>query len=159
MRVEVLPVPISEKGDLWALLQDYIEEMRTYDDDIERVDGVFQYQWFDHYWRENHRWPFWAIVEGTHAGFALVRREDTGEMEMAEFYIRPNYRRDGVGLAFARVLLSKYPGPWLISEYRANTAAVNFWRKVIEPYAFTEEAYIGDSGKPRLLQRLNAVDR
>ena len=154
MRVEALAVPASEKSDLWSDLQDYIDEMRAYDDDIERVGGIYEYKWFDHYWVDVKRWPFWAIVDGERAGFALLRREDSGEMEIAEFYIRPRFRRGGAGLAFARVVLAKRPGPWLISEYRANEGAVRFWRKVIEPYPFTEEAYIGDSGKARLLQRV-----
>jgi predicted acetyltransferase len=97
------------------------------------------------------------VADGARSGFALLRREETGEMEVAEFYIRPTFRRGGVGLAFARELLANYPGPWLISEYRANAAAVRFWREVVEPYAFTEEAYIGDSGKPRLLQRVTVT--
>ena len=157
MRVEAREVPLSEKADLWAELQDYIHEMRAYDDGIVAIDGVYQYQWFDHYWNGGERWAFWAIVDGERAGFALLRREDTGEMEMAEFYIRPAFRRGGFGLAFARMLTAKHPGRWLISEYRENSAAVRFWLKVIEPYAFTEEAYIGDSGKPRLLQRVTVT--
>jgi predicted acetyltransferase len=157
MRVHIRPVAISEKSDLWTDLQDYIDEMRAYDDDIERVDGVYQYTWFDYYWGDSDRWPFWAVVEGDCAGFALLRRADTGEMEIAEFYVRPRFRRGGVGLAFARALLARCPGLWLISEYRENSTAVHFWRKVIEPYAFTEEAYIGDSGKPRLLQRVTVT--
>lgn len=155
MRVDARAVAIAEKPQLWTDLQDYIREMRAYDDDIECVDGVYHYKWFDHYWTDEPRWPFWAVVDGERAGFALLRREDSGEMEVAEFYIRPRFRRGGIGLAFARGLLARYPGPWLISEYRSNTGAVHFWRRVIESYAFTEEAYIGDSGKPRLLQRVS----
>ena len=154
MRVEARTVSASEKSDLWSDLQDYIDEMRAYDDDIERVDGAYQYKWFDHYWVDEKRWPFWALADGARAGFALLRRAENGEMEIAEFYIRPRFRRGGVGLAFARVLLARHPGPWLISEYRANAGAVHFWRRVIEPYAYSEEAYVGDSGKPRLLQRV-----
>jgi predicted acetyltransferase len=157
MRVEVRSIPVSEKGDLWTDLQEYIEEMRAFDESIERVGGVYQYKWFDHYWNGGERWPFWAIVDAEHVGFALLRREESGEMEVAEFYIRPRFRRGGVGLSFARALLAKYRGRWLISEYRENSTAVHFWRKVIEPYAFTEEAYIGDSGKPRLLQRVTVT--
>jgi len=157
MGVAAEPVLLPEKSDLWADLQDYIHEMRQYDDGIERVGGEYQYNWFDHYWRDEHRWPLWAIADGERAGFALLRREETGEMEIAEFYMRPRFRRGGLGLSFARELLRRHPGAWLISEYRANIAAVSFWRKVIAPYVFTEEAYVGDSGKPRLLQRVTVA--
>ena len=158
MRVDVQPVLISQKRELWASLQEYIHEMRAYDDDIELVDGAYQYKWFDHYWNGDERWPFWAVVDGKRAGFALVRREETGEADMAEFYILPAFRRGGIGLAFARALLARYPGPWLISEYRANTAAVGFWRKVVEQHSYTEEFYIGDSGKARVLQRVTVAE-
>lgn len=153
--LQAVPVAKSEKAELWKLLQDYIHELSVYDE-FEATGGVYPYRFFDFYWqRGEHRWPYWAIANGERAGFALLRRAETGEMEMAEFYIRPRFRRSGSGLAFARLLLSKYPGKWLISEYRANTSAVLFWHKVIEGWAFTEEEYIGDGGKQRLLQRVS----
>ena len=152
--VRVTPVAASEKPELWAALQRYIREMTAYDDSIQSVDDVFHYEWFDAYWRSRSRWPFWAERERERLGFALVRREDSGTMDMAEFFIEPAHRRTGAGLAFARLLLEMFPGPWNISEYRANAGAVSFWRKVAADYAFSEEAYIGDSGKPRLLQRV-----
>jgi predicted acetyltransferase len=154
MRVRIEPVNVSEKQALWVELQDYIEGFLAYDN-LEKVDGAYQYKYFDAYWQDAERWPFWAVVDGARAGFALVRKEESGEYEMAEFYVRPEFRRGGYGLEFARALLERFPGVWLISEFRANLAAVLFWHKVIEPYAFTEEAYVGaDSGKPRLLQRV-----
>ncbi|MBV9332263.1 MAG: hypothetical protein JOZ55_11985 [Alphaproteobacteria bacterium] len=71
---------------------------------------------------------------------------------MAEFYVMPGFRRRNVGLSFARQLLVRFPGPWEISEYQANTGAIAFWRRVLEPYDYREESYTGASGKPRLRQ-------
>jgi predicted acetyltransferase len=155
MRVRIEPVRKSEKPELFAELQDYIDGFRPYDEGIKKVGGVYEYGYFDAYWEEEGRWPFWAVVGDKRAGFALVRIEESGDYEMAEFYIRPEYRRGGYGLDFAGQLLARFPGVWLISEFAENLGAVKFWHKVITPYSFTEESYVGaDSGKQRLLQRV-----
>jgi predicted acetyltransferase len=153
MDVRAKPIPFSESQELWADLQDYIRELSVYDA-IESENGVYHYKWFDAYWQSPSRWPFWAEQGKERAGFALVRREENGTMDMAEFYVRPSHRRTGTGLAFARILLEMFPGPWNISEYRANTGAVAFWREVASGYYYSEEEYVGDSGKQRLLQRV-----
>lgn len=158
MDVQIEPIKFSEKNDLFAEMQVYIEGFREYDDTIEKADGTtgkVDYPYLDAYWHESGRWPFWGMASGKRVGFALVRIEEGGDYEMAEFYIRQEFRRGGYGLDFARQLLRKFPGVWLISEYAANVGAVKFWHKVIAPYSFTEESYVGaNSGKPRLLQRV-----
>lgn len=157
MEVRAVPVAMSEKPELWAFMQDYIHELSVYDS-FEAVDGVYPYRYFDAYWEEHDsRWPRWAVVDGEHVGFALIRRVETGEMMVAEFYIRPRFRRGGIGLEFARGLLREHPGPWEINEYRANTTAVLFWRKVIGDYRFIEEEYFGDGGQPRVRQLLTVT--
>lgn len=152
MDVHLQPVAVSEKDMLWSQMQAYIPEFIPYED-IEAVDGVYAYKWFEHYWADEDRWPFWAMADEDRVGFALLCRDGNGAMEMAEFYIRPQFRRRDIGLRFARLLLLKFPGSWIISEYQANSGAVAFWRRVLEPYHYTEESYFGDSGKPRLRQR------
>jgi len=157
MPLEAILVRASEKPQLWALLQDYIHELSVYDE-FEAIDGVYPYRFFDAYWQVGEqRWPYWAISNGERVGFGLIRREETGEMEVAEFYVRPRFRRSGIGVAFARLLLSKHHGTWLMSAYRANTSAVLFWHKVIDGWQFAEEKYVGDGGKDRLLQRVEVT--
>jgi len=153
MASEVVPVLEAEKPLLWSLLQDYIREMSAYDPSIEAVDGVYEYAYFDLYWIEPDRWPFWLKADGENAGFALVRRDADGHTEIAEFYVRPEYRRSRVGLESARALIAKFPGPWELSEYLANTGAIAFWRKVLEGRSFSEHEYISNEGNPRIAQR------
>ena len=150
MPVLLVPVPVSDKALLWDSLQDYIEEMTQFQK-IERVDGSYQYPWLDLYWTEQNRHPFWAYVDGERAAFALVTREQ--RTEMSEFYTFPRFRRGGIGLNFARQILRRFPGPWTLSEFRASTGAVAFWKKVIADYPYTERVYVGEqSGKERLEQ-------
>ncbi|MEI9888302.1 MAG: hypothetical protein WDN08_17745 [Rhizomicrobium sp.] len=149
MDVLVVPVPEADKPLLWDALQDYIVEMRQWAD-IEAVNGVYPYPWFDLYWSERNRHAFWAYVDGERAAFALVLCEE--RTEMAEFYSFPRFRRSGTALAFARQILKRFPGPWTLSQYRASTGAIAFWHKVIADHPFAERVYVGGQGRERLEQ-------
>ena len=155
MRVEICAVPAAEKPALAKQLQDYIREMAQYDPSIDRDAKVFDYPYFDNYWTETDRWPFWLKVDGAVAGFALVRKLEDGTNEMAEFYIRPEFRRTGAGLAFARDVIARFAGAWELSEYQTNAGAVAFWRRVIAGRAFTEHAYVSANGNPRIAQHFS----
>lgn len=149
MTVEVIRVDKADKALLWRYLQDYIQELTQWGTH-RPVDGVFEYPDFDLYWRSANHHPFWAVADGTRVAFALVHCE--ARTEMAEFYSFPSHRRTGVALEFARKILRRFPGPWTLSEYRAHTAAVAFWHKVIADYPYTERVYVGGQGRERLEQ-------
>jgi predicted acetyltransferase len=149
MRVEIAPVLLSEKPLLWDYFQRYCAELMPYGN-FGPVDGIFEYKWFDLYWEEPGRFPFWAMADGNRAAFALVHREE--RTEMAEFYSFPEFRRSGVAFEFARQILRRFPGAWEISQYRANLGAVAFWHRVIGGYDFQERVYVGEQGKERLEQ-------
>jgi len=153
MSIKVVPVLESEKPALWARVQDYIRELMPYDGGPMPADGVFQYPYFDAYWREpEHRWPFWGVANAQRVAFALVHRQPQ-RFEMAEFYSFPEFRRRGTALPFAQALIARFPGPWEMTQFAANTGAVAFWRRVLAPYPFEESSYVGEqSGKPRLRQ-------
>lgn len=149
MRVEIAAVPHTEKALLWDHFQRYCAELMPFGN-FAPVDGVFEYKWFDLYWRDPDRFPLWAIADGNRAAFALVHHG--ARTEMAEFYSFPEHRRSGIALDFARQILKRFPGPWETSEYRANVGAVAFWHRVIAGYSFQEREYIGQEGKERLSQ-------
>jgi predicted acetyltransferase len=124
---------------------------------LQPVDGAFPYPYFDGYWRDETRWPFWAVMDGAHIGFALVRfAPELNAMQMAEFFILPAHRRGGSGLNFARSLLARFPGPWKIRQILANKGATAFWRRVAEPYGYMEESF-SQNGVERIEQTLTVV--
>jgi predicted acetyltransferase len=149
MAVAVVPVLESEKAVLWDGLQPYIAELAQWGTH-KPVDGVYEYPWFDLYWREPNRFPFWAEVDGVRTGFALVYC--AARTEMAEFYSFPKFRRSGLALDFARQILKRFPGLWTLSEYHAHTASVAFWHKAIADYPYAERVYFGEQGVERLEQ-------
>ena len=151
MAVEIVPVTLAEKPLLWARFQDYAQELTQYGTH-ERVNGEYEYPHFDLYWMEAGRHPFWAVVDGKRVAFALVHQLEH-ETEMAEFYSFPEARRSGAARQFAQALVPRFPGPWELTQYRANEGAVAFWRRVIGDRPYTEDAYTGDSGRARLRQR------
>lgn len=153
MPVDIVAVPRAEKADLWTMFQLYAAELAPMVN-LQPVDGVYPYAYFDDYWRDDQRWPFWAMRDGQRMGFALVRfAPEHDAMQMAEFYIAPAYRRDGLGLAFAHGLLTMFPGPWKIRQILANTGATAFWRKVAQPYGYSEDRFSVD-GIDRIEQTL-----
>jgi predicted acetyltransferase len=144
MSPEIASVPLSEKADLWAMFQIYAAELAPMVN-LKPADGAFPYRYFDDYWQDNQRWPFWAMSDGKRVGFALVRfAPEHNAMQMAEFFVLPAYRRDGTGSRFAQGLLQRFPGLWKIRQIGVNTGATAFWRRVAEPYGFTEEMFVVD---------------
>jgi predicted acetyltransferase len=141
--VHIRPVTADEKPALWDMLQDYIGELSAYTGG-KPTDGLYPYEYFDPYWTDANRSPFWAAAGDQHIGFALVYREENGEMRMAEFYIQPEYRRNGCGRDFARQLLLRFPGPWRIRQIALNRPAVTFWHRVLESWTYSEAHFRAD---------------
>lgn len=145
-KVEVKRAAISDKPILRHLLQLYSYDFTEFEDIDMDEDGLYRYDYFDHYWTEAHRHPYLVRVDGKIAGFAFIRleeREDgTPFTFMAEFFIMKKYRGKGIGQAVAYHLFDLYPGEWEVSEIPQNYPAQAFWRKIIGRYTgghFTEQ--------------------
>ena len=111
---------------------------------------------FEAYWSEGERRSaWWAKVGGERAGFALVRLDSAeARHEVAEFFIVNRWRRRGVGLSFARQLMSQFPGPWKLHQLANNTAAIAFWHRVLAGFApFAEAPLDYADGMGRIEQR------
>jgi len=54
------------------------------------------------------------------------------QTDMAEFFILPAYRRQGLGQLAAKTLFGLFPGPWLVRVLLSNVAAEPFWRTCVE---------------------------
>ena len=56
------------------------------------------------------------------------------DKSIAEFYVKPKYRRLGIGKATAYQLFKKYKGKWEIRQKTTNKNAHFFWRSIIADY-------------------------
>ncbi len=130
--ISVVRVTADETSALRDLMADYLVEMG----EILGGRPLDGYPFFDQYWLEPHaRWPYWIRVNGRAAGFALVRRNpDDGRFEIAEFYVAPDYRRGGVGIAAAQAVIDRHRGDWRVTQRLANKPALAFWDRVLSGY-------------------------
>ena len=100
------------------MLQDCLREFSAFDGGRPDAQGRFDYPYLDAYWQEEGRSPFVFLREGNEVGFAFVRRLGEIEVEMAEFYVMPRFRRTGVAqgaagtaaLASESALAQRQPG-------------------------------------------------
>jgi predicted acetyltransferase len=146
--LELAPIPESDKAILADDLQHYISELAPFDRAL-APQGPYEYPGFHTLWRD--RALFWAKVDGEIAGFAIVHSEN-GVTDMSDFYVRPAHRRHRIGRAFALAVITRFPGPWTLTQYKAKTDSITFWRSVIGERPFTEEGYISANGNPRVKQ-------
>lgn len=125
---------VDDKPLLRALLSEYLAELRRMEgkQDIRDDLGHVPYRYFDAYWRDPARVPFGIWLNGEIAGFCLLR--DTGETwQIAEFYVMPPARHEGVGAAAVQALKE-----YCLEEVRyrtieacvlpANLPGLAFWR-------------------------------
>lgn len=59
----------------------------------------------------------------------MVTQQDGFWME--QFFVLRRYRKAGHGLALARHVFEHHPGTWEVGQMPGNTAARQFWRRVV----------------------------
>jgi predicted acetyltransferase len=146
---------------------------RDYLDDLNPGTGLFpalgevghrEPDQIAHWFGDPNTYPLLIIKGGEPVGFARVLRtvpsalQPRVDYKMAEFFVTRARRRLGIGQTAVQLILSRFAGRWEISEYLRNTAAVNFWRRVVAAYTrgtYQERIVNGevrqvfDSAKPR----------
>jgi predicted acetyltransferase len=126
VEISLKPVTELQKKLLVRLLAEYQSELLG--------SGAAEYKYLDSYWTKPDRHAHFITVDEEICGFVLVNKyaivlEDAHSI--AEFYIAPAYRGQGIGQEAARQIFQLFPGPWEVRQLRANSAARAFWLKVI----------------------------
>ncbi len=127
--------PPEKKAVLREMLDDYLIELAGLEEMAgrERDLDPTAYPWFDLYWAEPERIPFLVLLGDEVSGFCLLR--DTGTCwQVAEFFILPPYRRQGVGAAAVHGLKTycQRDGRYCDLEartLRSNPGSALFWHK------------------------------
>ncbi len=101
--------------------------------------------------------PLIVLRSQAPAGFAMVARgpqyaagtstQPRVDYRMAEFFVARTFRRLGVGRAAVPLILDRFSGRWEICEFQRNSAAVQFWRRVVAQYTggkYTERVVNGE---------------
>ncbi len=126
------PVPLSEKGDLHTRFEAY---RRDYYDLVHPGEALEPYPWFDGYWTEPDRHPYWITAGDEVAGFVLVNGwAESGlplDQAIGEFCILPDHRRHGLGLKAVVALMALHTGQWELKVHHANLPGMAFWPRAL----------------------------
>ena len=115
----------------------YLCELSQYDKNIEFNENVPVYEYFDYYFIDDDRYPFWLYKNNDLIGIALVRKVDDNYFEISEFTIFENYRKDNNSLNSASLLVDYFDGDFCFSTDLNNIIAVKFWDKFSKKYNHT----------------------
>ncbi len=134
---------------LWQLYQHDLSEFRHSAPD---AHGFFNAGRLPAYRGDDHRIAYLARLGDVPCGFALVRlgvRRD--RRTMGEFFVTRSSRGRGIAAAFAREVLTRHPGPWLVPFQNENPRAAAFWRRLAaDALEDVSEATYAVPGKPHL---------
>ena len=139
MKIELIEVPESQKSVLRNMLELYEYDMSVYTDEELNDCGLYGYKYFDYYWNEEKRFPYFIKCENVLCGFVLVNDycytlKGEEAMSIAEFFIMNKYRRFGIGRKIARQIFDLFPGKWEVNQVPGNDISYVFWEKVIDEY-------------------------
>jgi predicted acetyltransferase len=130
MDVKLVPIKLNEKEIIRQMLKVYEQELTGLDDPGE-------YKYLDSYWEKENRHPYFIFVDKSLAGFVLINGHaliTKPAVNIAEFYVKKEFRRQSVGKTAAFNLFNLFPGKWEIRELKENTEARKFWTKIIAEY-------------------------
>ena len=132
-------IPKSEKNIAKIMFDEYLTELSEFDDKIKfDNNGKPLYMWYENYWKDFGRFPFYFICENQIAGLAFVRETGDNQYEIAEFYVRPEYRKDGNAMWLSETIISLFDGVFDIGTQLKNHRAIAFWTKVAKQYGISD---------------------
>ncbi|MFK7946994.1 MAG: GNAT family N-acetyltransferase [Saprospiraceae bacterium] len=148
MNIQFSKVKLDKKPILRNLLSEYLIEMNLNDD----------YPYFDNYWIEKNRTPLIIQSNNRIIGFVLINdfilnHDFQADKSIAEFYIKPDFRRKGIGRKVAFQLFKTYQGKWEIRQQLDNQTAQLFWLQVISEFTdgnFTDGTIENKNYKTRI---------
>lgn len=150
VEVSISPIPITERMVLANLMQLYCYDLSEFNDDVINESGLFaEYPYFDAYWTESERFPFFIRLSLQRVGFALVRELAVNQYAIAEFFVARKYRRLGVGKQAALQLFQRFPAEWHIAQQAANIPSQQFWRTVIAEYTNGSYQEVFNESQPK----------
>lgn len=123
---------------LAELVETYVRELAPLFPHVQvAADGRYGYPGLSEYQTGSERRFAFVIEQGADAaGFVLARHGSplpgcAEAYDIAEFFVLPRYRGEGVGRRAALLLWARLPGRWAVRASEANPAAVAFWARVL----------------------------
>jgi predicted acetyltransferase len=136
----------DETDALLNLWQFYMKDLAKFRDSEVQADGRYRDDRLRTYLAYEEHWPFLIKRKGVIVGFALVRKSKPDTFLIGEFFIKSEFRRNGVGGLAVSEILQKFLGNWEIPFQNENSNAAAFWRRTIPElgYAARESSILHD---------------
>jgi len=152
MNVEVRQAGEAERSRIEGMLNDYLAELSQHREICVGATSAAEYRYLNDYWSDKNRFPFTLWANGELVGFAFVRRveeEEAATFQVAEFFVKPKYRRCGIGRAAVVNIWQMFPGRWDVQVMNRNDSAVRFWKQCISQQAksWTVEEIVATDGR------------
>ena len=152
LNIQLKKIQESERSLLEQLMISYFKEI---DPDKILKEGeleVLDYPFLEGYFGEEKRIPFWALSGNVIVGYALINdyiinENFAAKWSIAEFCIKPEFRKQGAGMSLAKLLFEKFSSSWEVRTSIQNVGAIAFWRNVIQKQNLilhTEEERAGE---------------
>ena len=135
MQTELVVAGSSDADLVSSLLDEYLLELSSYQDVPSGATNSAFYPYLDAYWSEPGRHAFIIQYGGHPVGFALIRDPTSTKSavyQIAEFYIKPESRRLGIGRRAVHAIWKRFPGQWELQVHTRNSTAVQFWELCLE---------------------------
>jgi predicted acetyltransferase len=138
-KIDVIKVHEDQKSILRQLIELFEYDFSEFNDQDVNDHGFYGYKYFDHYWTDENRHPFFVKIDNRYAGFVLVNshsylNKDDNVKSIAEFFIMRKYRRSGNGKMVANKIFDMFRGNWEVLQHGNNVPSKSFWKRVIEEY-------------------------
>ena len=123
-------VSIRKKIEMKKVFNDYLTELSQFDPEVHFDEkGSPVYKWFDCYWTDKTRFPFYLLIDNKVAGFAMIREIGVMSYDFAEFYVCPEFRKNDNAIWFAKEIANLFDGQFSFSTRFTNPRAIKFWGK------------------------------
>lgn len=94
MSLKIYLASFEEKNEIYKALIRYSKELEQFQENP--TGKIASKEYFNYYWTESDRFPIVAFIDDELIGFCLLRSEEK-YYSIAEFYIKPKFRRLGYG--------------------------------------------------------------
>jgi predicted acetyltransferase len=149
MNITIELIKIEEKEILRNLLEKYLYEFSPYEETDVNNLGLYGYDYLDHYWVEQNRFPYFIKVENTLAGFVMVNdypeKNIKTDYTLSEYFIMYKYRRRGIGKYAAKCVFDKHKGRWQLKYHPKNIVSEKFWINTVNEYTNGKYEIIKDN--------------
>lgn len=129
MEIKLELIDIKDKSILRDMLWDYEKEVVG--------EKAEEYKYLDAYFEKPNRFPYFIKVDDKIAGFVLINKHllvlESGT-NLSEFYIKKEFRKNGIGSGASKMVYCLFPGKWEIRQIFENPIAHFFWLKSISEF-------------------------